>query len=98
MYGEQDCSRFLQMVFATVGIELPRDSKDQAQVSTELASFDEKTANKEKLDALQKAKGASSILPLKGHIMLYLGMVNGTPFAIHASSSYSQIQGERQVK
>ena len=33
MYGEQDCSRFLQMVFATVGIMLPRDSKDQAQVS-----------------------------------------------------------------
>ncbi len=43
MYGEQDCSRFLQMVFATVGISLPRDSKDQAQVSNSVVDFDEKS-------------------------------------------------------
>ncbi len=43
MYGEQDCSRFLQMVFATVGIILPRDSKDQAQVSNSAVDFDEKS-------------------------------------------------------
>jgi hypothetical protein len=96
--GEQDCSRFLQMIFATMGIELPRDSKNQAQVGKVLASFDQKTGNKEKLEALQKALGASTILPLKGHIMLYLGMVDGLPFAIHETSGYSKTKGDIQVK
>jgi hypothetical protein len=98
MYGQQDCSRFLQMVYATVGIELPRDSKNQAQVGTVVASFDEKTANQEKLNALKNAKGGLSILSMKGHIMLYLGVVEGVPFVMQESSGYSQTRGEMQIK
>lgn len=98
MNGEQDCSRFLQMVFATVGLELPRDSKDQAQVGEEIASFDEKTANKVKLDILQNALGGITILPMKGHIMLYLGMANSIPFVIHETSGYSKTKGDIQIK
>ncbi|MEI7998806.1 MAG: SH3 domain-containing protein [Candidatus Omnitrophota bacterium] len=98
MKGHQDCSRFLQMVYATVGIELPRDSKNQAQVGEEIVSFGEKVSNKEKLEGLIKVQGALIILPMKGHIMLYLGNVNGIPFVIHETSGYSQTKGEMQVK
>ena len=83
MYGEQDCSRFLQMVFATVGIDLPRDSKNQAKVGKLLAEFSEKTNEKPRLKFLSQAPSLS-ILTLKGHIMLYLGMVENRPYAIHA--------------
>ncbi len=98
MYGQQDCSRFLQMVYATVGIELPRDSRNQAQVGQELASFDEKATNKERLDSLRNALGALTILPMKGHIMLYLGMADGVPFAIHDTSGYSKLRHGIQIK
>jgi len=83
MYGEQDCSRFLQMVFATVGITLPRDSKDQAQVSNIAVDFDEKSADAAKIAGLARAPGANTLLAMKGHIMLYLGTVNGKPYVIH---------------
>jgi len=96
--GRQDCSRFIQMVYATVGLELPRDSKEQAKVGEELASFDNKTVNQEKLEKLKSSLGALTILPMKGHIMLYLGMADGVPFAIHATSGYSKTQGEIQTK
>jgi hypothetical protein len=95
---EQDCSRFLQMVYGTVGIELPRNSSAQAQVGTDNVSFDEKTGVKERLDHLQGVQGATTILPLRGHIMLYLGMVDGIPFAIHETSGYSQTQGDQEIK
>ena len=98
MNGEQDCSRFLQMVYATVGLEFPRDSKNQAQVGAALAVFDDKAVNQEKTEHLQKAVGATTILQLKGHIMLYLGMVAGVPYAIHATSGYTQTIDEKQVK
>ena len=93
--GEQDCSRFLQEIFSTVGIFLPRDSKNQAKIGTLLAKFDEKISQKEKLKILEeKAIGGMTILPLKGHIMLFLGTVGNSPYAIHATSAYKEkIQG-----
>lgn len=92
--GEQDCSRFLQEVFATVGISLPRDSKNQKLTGQLLAQFDENTADQQKLEALQKATGGITILPMKGHIMLYLGMVDSRPYAIHAVWAYREPDGK----
>jgi len=97
MYGEQDCSRFLQMVFATVGISLPRDSKDQAQVSNIAVDFDEKSDDATKIAAIVKAPAANTLLAMKGHIMLYLGTINGKPYAIHDTTGYKKIEDDKEV-
>ena len=97
MYGEQDCSRLLQEVFTTVGILLPRDSKDQARVGQSLAAFEENAPFVEKLAALKAAPVGSTVLPMKGHIMLYLGMVDGRPYAIHSVWGYRERSGEEDV-
>ncbi len=97
MYGEQDCSRFLQMVFATVGISLPRDSKDQAQVSNSTVDFDQKSNDAAKIAAIAKAPAANTLLAMKGHIMLYLGMINGKPYAIHDTTGYKQMVDQKEV-
>ena len=97
MYGEQDCSRFLQMVFATAGIILPRDSKDQAQVSGVASSFDEKSDVNTKIAAILKAPCANTLLAMKGHIMLYLGTINGKPYAIHDTTGFKQIVDKKEV-
>ncbi len=97
MYGEQDCSRFLQMVFATVGISLPRDSKDQKQVSNSAVDFDEKSDDMTKIAAIAKSPAGNTLLAMKGHIMLYLGMVNGKPYAIHDTTSYKQIVDQKEI-
>lgn len=91
MHGEQDCSRFLHEVFSTVGIVLPRDSKDQARIGRVTAQFDEKTTPAQKLEILKtQAPGGITILPMKGHIMLYLGMVDERAYVIHAVWGYRQ--------
>lgn len=94
MYGEQDCSRFLQEVFATVGISLPRNSSSQAKVGKVLAQFNENTPPEEKYNMLKtKGVGGLTFLPMKGHIMLYLGMVDERLFAIHAPWGYREPAG-----
>ncbi|MBZ0165315.1 MAG: SH3 domain-containing protein, partial [Candidatus Omnitrophica bacterium] len=90
MHGEQDCSRFLQEVFATVGIRLPRDSGPQAKAGVSLAVFDAQTAGADKLAALNAATPGSAILAMRGHIMLYLGKVSDRPYAIHAFWGYRE--------
>ncbi len=96
MYGEQDCSRFLQMVFASVGIMLPRDSKDQMQVGS-IADFDEQSDEAAKIAGVAKAPPGNTLLAMKGHIMLYLGMVDGRPYAIHDTTGYKQMVDEKEV-
>jgi len=89
MYGEQDCSRFLQEVFSTVGIELPRDSKNQIKTGEAIALWEKETAGEEKLRFLQEqAVGGITLLGMKGHIMLYLGQVEGRAYAVHAVWAY----------
>ena len=97
MYGEQDCSRFLQMVFATVGISLPRDSKNQTQVSDAVVDFDQKSDDITKIAAISKSPAASTILAMKGHIMLYLGTIDGKPYAIHDTTGYKQTVDQKEV-
>ncbi|CAA6827372.1 MAG: Lipoprotein, NLP/P60 family [uncultured Sulfurovum sp.] len=83
MYGEQDCSKFLQEIYATVGVRLPRNSMSQSNVSEaklELAGLS-KTSKQTFLRTTSMVGG--SILHLKGHIVLYLGEYKGEPYIIH---------------
>lgn len=83
MYGEQDCSKFIQEVYATVGIRLPRNSTSQSNVGEsklELEGLSKKSKHT-LLKAMAIAGG--SILHLKGHITLYLGEYKGEPYIIH---------------
>lgn len=91
MYQAQDCSRFLQEIFATVGIELPRDSKNQIQVGTRLIEWEAGAPGADKTLVLTDfAVGGITILGMKGHILLYLGAVDGRLYAIHSVWAYRE--------
>ncbi len=87
--GEQDCSRFLQEIFATVGITLPRNSKEQSGAGRLIAKFKRNTSDQKRLGILRRqAVGGTTLLQLKGHIMLLLGFVDKKPFVIHETHGY----------
>ena len=91
MYGEQDCSAFLQEIFSTVGIHLPRNSSAQAKVGKLLGEFDKNVSSAKKLEVLSKdAVGGATILSLKGHIMLFLGTFGGRAYTIHETWGYRE--------
>ena len=93
MYGEQDCSAFLDEIFSTAGIVLPRNSADQRKSGVVLAQFNDET-DQEKLAMLKKAVGGVTLLGMKGHILLYLGVVNDRPYAIHSVWAYREPGGK----
>ncbi len=97
MYGEQDCSAFLVEIFNAFGLELPRNSSQQAKVGKILIDFAKQNLSSQERRAwlAQQAVGGMTILPLKGHIMLYLGEVGGTPYAIHATWAYREPRGNQ---
>ncbi len=97
-FGERDCSQFLCEIFSTVGIVIPRNSSRQAMVGRPVDGFSADVSEVAKKDLL--ANGAvpgATLLRFPGHIMLYLGDVNGEPYAIHATWGYRERRGLSDV-
>lgn len=89
MYMEQDCSRYIWQVFAPFGFVLPRNSGFQNVSGKNLFSFDSTHADKNKKELIiEHAFPGFTVLGMKGHIMLYLGAINGEPYAIHSIWAY----------
>jgi hypothetical protein len=91
MYGEQDCSRFIQEVFATMGIILPRNSSQQGKVGKLVANFTGATPQDDRRRILADSSVAGiTTLQFPGHIMLFLGSIDGIPYAIHDLYAYTE--------
>lgn len=83
MFGGRDCSRFIMDLFRTFGILMPRNSKEQATIGTDLGLMEKKPI-KEKREKLDQAIPLATTLRLPGHIMLYLGKDQGKHYVIHS--------------
>ena len=74
-----DCSAFVQDIYRSMGIHIPRDA-DQQELSLPVKMYD-----------LTKARLGNLIFK-PGHVMMYLGKdADGMPMVIHASSAYHQV-------
>ncbi len=83
--GEQDCSTFIRQVFGCFGLILPRNSLAQIKSGNKQINIDNKLSDSDKSkEIISKTIPAISLLYLPGHIMLYIGEENDTPYAIHA--------------
>ena len=92
-----DCSAFVQDVYRSVGIELPRDTSRQEKVMARSISLKGMT-HAQRLEIIKKAK-PGSLLFAPGHVMLYLGNdENGEPLVIHAISSYFTLNDGQLAK
>ncbi|MCR5834474.1 MAG: SH3 domain-containing protein [Selenomonadaceae bacterium] len=92
-----DASSFVQDVYRSVGIELPRDAERQEKVMARSISLEGMT-REQKLNILKQSK-AGSLLFADGHVMIYLGTDDkGEPYVIHAISSYFTFENDKTVK
>lgn len=79
----RDCSRLTKDVYAVTGVILPRNSGQQGRVCTPSVAFTEGMDNSERKALLVEHGLPGDLLVLPGHVMLYLGHVDGEPYAIH---------------
>ena len=97
MLGNRDCSMFLRDTLGNFGFYLPRNS--QAQIGKNQATFvDLSHLNPlEKILAIKNhAIPFATLLGMKGHIMLYIGEINGEIFALHDIWGLKTLQNETQ--
>lgn len=95
--GLRDCSSFIKDVFATMGINLPRHSSHQAATGQVLLDIDESASPEDIKNALDLAVPGITLFGLNGHIMLYLGSINGNYYTLHQLFGYHDKDGFRRV-
>ena len=92
-----DCSSFVQDVYRSMGILLPRDAEQQELAMIHSLSLEGLDTAARYQKAAEAPAGALFFKP--GHVMLYLGKDDkGTPLAIHSASSYFTFSGSKGKK
>lgn len=86
MFG-RDCSRLVRDVYAVTRLQLPRNGNQQARACRTVVAFTDEMDADERRALLVEQVAPGAVLVLPGHVMLYLGAVDGEPFAIHSTLS-----------
>ena len=82
-----DCSAYVEDVYRSMGLEIPRDANKQEGAMPIVAVFNDVT-REERLDIVRRSP-TGALLFKRGHVMLRLGNDDAdTPIIIHAASSY----------
>lgn len=90
-YNARDCTGFVMEVYKTFGILMPRNSGQQGAGSFgENTRFSPESNREEKLDAL-KRMDIGDLIYVPGHVLMYIGDVNGEPYVIHDVSVFRYI-------
>lgn len=96
-YNARDCSGFVSDVYRSMGVQMPRNTRDQA-VSPGLnhrlfGDQDDRAARLAAARALQ----VGDLVYIPGHVMMAIGVIDGEPYVIHDTTglSYKRDDGSR---
>ena len=99
LFDGRDCSRLVMDVFSTFGFNMPRNSRRQAAFNPAGRKDTKGLSEKDRISILKNLGNRPALLYMPGHIMLYLGTVDGRVYAIHSAWALreSRMTGERSV-
>lgn len=97
-YNARDCTGLVAEVYKSFGIQLPRNSGQQGLSPIgDSIQFTAKTSDEEKLNAVLSAD-IGDLLYSTGHVMLYLGTIDGMPYVIHDLSGFGWAGEDGRVR
>lgn len=82
-YNARDCSGFVSEVYRSLGVTLPRNTRDQS-VSPALDRIEMPPAldHESRLKLLRETR-VGDLIYIPGHVMMVIGHENGLPYVIH---------------
>lgn len=82
LYNGRDCSGFVSDVYRSMGVQLPRNTGDQAKSpALKHRLFGAGDNHEARMRALAEAR-TGDLIYIPGHVMMFLGRVNGEPYVI----------------
>lgn len=82
-YNTRDCSGFVSEIYRSFGVQLPRNTRDQAvSPAYNRIDLDEKLGHDERLKIV-KSLEVGDLIYIPGHVMMVVGHQDGWPYVIH---------------
>lgn len=88
-YNGRDCSGFVSEVYRSMGVELPRNTSDQA-VSPALnrIALSDKDDRARRMQIVRELQ-VGDLVYIPGHVMMVIGQIDGEPYVIHDTTGLS---------
>ncbi|UNK50358.1 SH3 domain-containing protein [Lysobacter sp. S4-A87] len=88
-YNGRDCSGFVSEIYRSMGVELPRNTSDQA-VSPALnrIALGEQDGRERRLQIAHELQ-VGDLVYIPGHVMMVIGQLDGEPYVIHDTTGLS---------
>jgi cell wall-associated NlpC family hydrolase len=97
-YNARDCSGFVSDVYASMGVQMARNTSDQsvspAFQRTALGPGASPAARRAAIDALQ----VGDLVYIPGHVMMMIGRIDGRPYVIHDTNGGSLDDGHGGIR
>lgn len=88
-YDARDCSGFVSDVYRSMGVQMPRNTRDQSLSAglrhTAFGDADDHAARV----AAARALEVGDLVYIPGHVMMAIGIVDGEPYVIHDTTGFS---------
>ncbi len=96
-YGTRDCSGFVSEVYRSVGVELPRNTRDQARsMAFQRIGFDSETSRATRLAAVAQLD-VGDLIYIPGHVMMVIGRDDqGDAWLIHDTTGITVLDAQGQ--
>ncbi|QDE40812.1 NlpC-P60 family protein [Luteibacter pinisoli] len=100
-YNGRDCSGFVSDVYRSMGVQMPRNTRDQSiSPGLEHTVYTDKDSHDARVKAAL-ALEVGDLVYIPGHVMMVIGKIDGQPYVIHdvGGMSYRQADGSmRRIK
>ncbi len=97
-YNGRDCSGFVSEIYRSMGVEMPRNTSDQAVspvfARTHFEPGDTRTKRMAAVDALD----VGDLIYIPGHVMMFVGSIEGRPYVIHDTNGGSMLGADGEVR
>ena len=96
-YDGRDCSGFVSEVYRSMGVELPRNTRDQA-VSPALNRqlFDAASSRPARMAAVQGLQ-VGDLVYIPGHVMMVIGRIDDHPYVIHDTNGAAYLGSDGKL-
>lgn len=96
-YNGRDCSGFVSEVYRSMGVQLPRNTGDQAVspvfARTRFEAGDSRETRMAAVDALD----VGDLIYIPGHVMMYIGRIDGMPYVIHDTNGGTTLGADGEL-
>ena len=96
-YNGRDCSGFASEIYRSMGVQVPRNTRDQARSPALKHTLFGEGDGKQRMAAVD-ALQVGDLVYIPGHVMMMIGRIDGAPYVIHDTNGGAYLGADGKLR